>query len=283
MKACMLTPLDLEIFTDLFPVEMLDELTEDEILIGCVEEDPNAPAVMGILMAHVNGAVVDLDWVYVDKAYRLRGAGSQMLLALIRAGAQTEELRGIVASYVAEDEGIEPFLRAHGFYAASMDGYKNFVVRLGDFRLQPAISVQKNYQLVSLQELPETTVERINQILSSGNIHNVAVELPIDPEDYRPESMVCMENGNFRGLWLVEGDEDGLTIPWMCMLPGHSGAAPLMMNASLKALAKTNRFSKATPVAFASLTPNIEEIINKLFPNALEQDLMIAELSFDQE
>lgn len=283
MKACMLTPLDLEIFSDLFPVEMLDELTEDEILIGCVEEDPNAPAVMGILMAHVNGAVLELDWVYVDKAYRLRGAGSEMLLALIRAGAQTEELRGIVASYTPEDEGIEPFLRAHGFYATSMDGYKNFVVRLGDFRLQPAVSVQKNYQLVSLRELPATTVERINQILSSGSIPNVGVELPIDPEDYRPESMVCMEGENFRGLWLVEGDEDGLTIPWMCMLPGHSGAAILMMNASLKALAKTNRFSTATPVAFASLTPNIEEIIHKLFPHALEQELMIAELSFDQE
>ena len=280
MKACMLTPLDLELFTDLFPVELLSELTEDEILIGCVEEDPNAPAVMGILMAHVDEAVLELDWVYVDKEYRLRGAGSEMLLALIRAGAKTEELRGIVASYTPEDEGIEPYLRAHGFYATSVDGYKNFVVRLGDFRLQPALSVQKDYQIVSLQELPEATMERINQILSSGNVHNVAVELPIDPEDYLPESMVCMENGSFRGMWLVEGDEDGLTIPWMCMLPGHSGAAPLMMNASLKALAKTNRFATGTPVAFASLTPNIEEIVHKLFPNALEQELMVAELNF---
>ena len=113
MEINLLTPLDLEKFEHLFPPYLLKELPGDEILLGCVNEEPLDAA--GILMAHPEAGELFVDWLYVDEAYRRKGAASQMLELLLDVVEATDELDAVTLIFSEQHEHMDELLEARGF------------------------------------------------------------------------------------------------------------------------------------------------------------------------
>ena len=78
MKIFALEPLDLMIFSELFPQSLLHDVPAGAFLVGCADGEPLKPA--GVLIAHVEQRSVIVDWIYVDESCRRRGAGRESSL-----------------------------------------------------------------------------------------------------------------------------------------------------------------------------------------------------------
>ena len=135
MTVCILTPLNLNKFSHLFPESLLDDLPASTLLLGCVEEEPLAAA--GILMAHVEQREMVIDWLYVDEAFRRRGGGRAMLEGLRDAAKASGKLDGMTMTYTQVHQNMTEFLRACGFIAVYREGCRAFRSTLGDFHIFP--------------------------------------------------------------------------------------------------------------------------------------------------
>ena len=260
MEVCLLTPLDLDKFSHLFPGSLLDHLPASTLLLGCVEEEPLAAA--GILMAHVEQREMVVDWLYVDEAFRRRGGGRAMLEDLRDTAKASGKLDGVTMTYTQDHQNMTEFLRACGFIAVYREGCKAFRSTLGDFRILP-VPAEKNGVLQPLRAVPPEEVARFSGVLQKGLIPDIGIRPLIDPMDYRPESCAYLEQGKIRGLWLVRDTQDGISFPWFCNISSSLSVPLSLMNASLKLLKAA--LPASTAVSFATTNPNIETIVQKHF------------------
>ena len=262
MESCVLTAADLEYFEELYPEELLKDLPADELLVGCVEEAPS-PAAAGILMAHVQEGEALVDWLYVDEPFRRRGGGRAMLQMLTRAAEESGELDGVSLTFSQNDAHMSEFLRACDFMVAVREGSKGFSTRLKDFPQFPVPGEVKG-TIVPLADVSESERARFAGLVDDSVLPNVAVQTPFDDSAYRPESCACVEDGVIRAVFLVQGDENGLSIPWM--YNGCSAAASFIavVNESISRL--KGAFSGEVQLAFASIDSDIDELIERRIP-----------------
>ena len=275
MTVCILTPLNLNKCSHLFPESLLDDLPASTLLLGCVEEEPLAAA--GILMAHVEQREMVIDWLYVDEAFRRRGGGRAMLEGLRDAAKASGKLDGMTMTYTQVHQNMTEFLRACGFIAVYREGCRAFRSTLGDFHIFP-VPAEKNGVLQSLRDVPPEEVARFSGVLGTGVIPNVGIRPPIDPMDYRPESCAYLERGKIRGLWLVQDERDGISFPWFCNISNSLSVPLSLMNTSLKQLKAA--LPASTTVSFASTNPDIEMIVRKHFRVSQNIDVYFATYLF---
>ena len=261
METVFLTPVDLEKFAHLFPDYLLDELPADALLIGCVEEDPLAAA--GILMAHIEEMEVIVDWLYVDEPYRRRGGARAMLEILIEDAGACDGLGGVSIVFAQDHEHMAEFLRSCDFMVTYKEGCKGFVTKLGNFPYFPEPG-KKSGEIVPIGEVSEEESARFAGILNDAVIPGVAVPVPFDRGDYRPESCVCLEDGKIHAVCLLKGDEEGLSIPWIYNHCSAHASFFVTVNESINRLKE--KFPADTKLSMASVNTGIEEIIEKYIP-----------------
>ena len=261
MEICMLTPLDLDKFSHLFPESLLKELPGDEIMLGCAEGE--VPAAAGILMAHVEELELMIDWLYVDEPFRRKGGAREMLTALMQAAAESEELDAASIIFSEGMDGMEYFLQAMGFLVAVRGKDKGFVTLLGKF---PRFKNPRGSQgtFVPLREVEPRELARFTSVLNDNVIPDAAVDLPFTPEAYLPESMVCLEEGKIRALCLFSGNEDGLCIDWVFNNCSVSTTFIDLFNEAMSRLKK--RVPPETKLVFASVNEGVENIVEKRVP-----------------
>ena len=117
---------NLEFFRALLPAE---PDTEHTILLGSMQE--NEPT--GVLMAHKEEQSLSLDWLYVRKACRGKGAGKALLKTLINA-VQDLHFDMIFFNLTETEEllRVKPFFKALGFIEEEESVGNVMVCALGD-------------------------------------------------------------------------------------------------------------------------------------------------------
>ena len=278
MEIDLLTPLELEKFEHLFPPYLLSELPADEILLGCVNEDPLDAA--GILMAHPAEAELFVDWIYVDPSYRRKGAGKAMLNVLLDTAAESDAVDAVTLVFSEEQEDLDSFLAACGFAVFMREGDKGFLCSLGAFPKLPVKSALVG-ALLPLPKVPEKTLQRFSDLLSQSAVPGLAIETPIEAERYLPESCMLLENGTIRGACFVEKNAFGLSIAWIfnnCSVPDmiiH------IVNESVGLLQK--HYPADTALSFASVNPGVERFVERRVPVQSRAEIYIGTYRFDLE
>ena len=278
MEISMLTPLDLECFSHLFPPELPSELPANELMLGCMEADP--PAAAGILMAHVEEQELLVDWLYVDESFRRRGGGREMLTALRQAAAESAETDTASVIFSEDHEGMYEFLSAMGFLVVVRGKDKGFETKLGKFpRLKnPGESVGT---FAALGETDPPELARFANVLNNNTLPDIAIPTPFVPGDYLPESVVCLEGGKIRALCLFSGDASGLSIDWIYNGCSVTTTFIDLFNEGMARLKK--RFPPETPLTFACVSENVENFVERYVPVDQRAEIYIGLYSFITE
>ncbi len=260
MAVSVLTVEELIKFNELYPDILLDELPEDELLIGYIEEDPLRAA--GILMAHPEGRTMLLDWMFVDESSRRRGGGRAMLELLRDSCEASGEIDAIILTFYNENQHMNSFLTACGFISGYMPGCKSYVTRLSRIKSPKGIKAE-NVNYLHLNQAPAEAIEKLNRYLSMNVVSDIGIGLPLKPENYREESMVHISNGMIDSLWLVRDEENGISFPWF-FNGSQNLIVPIgLMNQVLRELKM--KFPEDTKVFVTSIKPNIENVIYGYF------------------
>ncbi len=275
MEVYLLTPLDLDRFAHLFPEYLLKELPADSLLLGCVCEE--TPAAAGLLMAHAQDREIFVDWLYVDEAYRRRGGGRALMEALLESAEASGVVDEIDLSFSQNSEHMTAFLKDCGFMVFFREGDKGFTTRLKHFPKLP-VPGETAGEFVPLAEVPDAEIARFSGLLEDSVIPGAAIDAPLDPADYLPQSLVCLENGAIRAMCLFSREGDGLYIPWIynnCSVPTTFIA---LVNESMEGLKRT--FPPDTILSFASVDISVEEIIEKRIPVLQRTEVYLASYVF---
>lgn len=278
MEIDLLTPLELEKFEHLFPPYLLSELPADEILLGCVNEDPLDAA--GILMAHPDEGELFIDWIYVDEPYRGKGAGKAMLDILVDTAAEADAVDAVSVVFSQDQPDLEPFLKACGFAVFMREGDTGYLCSLGAFPKLPVKS-QPVGELLPLPKVPAKALRSFSDLLSEAAVPGIAIETPIEAERYLPESCMLLENGTIRGACFLEKNDVGLSIAWIfnnCSVPDM---IVHIVNESIGLLQK--HYPADTLLRFASVNPGVERFIDRRVPVLHRAEIYIATYRFDLE
>ncbi len=260
MAISVLTVDELAKFNGLYPDVILDELPENELLIGYIEENPLRAA--GILMAHPERSTMLLDWIFVDENSRRKGYGRAMLELLMDSCESSGEIDAILLTFYNENLNIYDLLLDRGFIAGYMQGCKSFVTRLS--RIKPLREIKDNQiDYIYLNQVPDKELEQFNKYLSLNMVNNIGIDLPLKSEDYREESLVHVDNDKIDSLLLVRDEEDGISIPWFFNESQNLTVPIGLMNHVLHDL-RIN-FQEETKVFVTSLEPNLENVIYTCF------------------
>ncbi len=261
---------DLTKFNELYPDIILDELPENELIIGYIEENPLKAA--GILMAHPERSTMLIDWIFVDESARRKGYGKAMLELLMDACKASGEIDAILSTFYNENLFVYDLLSACGFIAGYRQGCKSFVTRLSRIK-SPKETVNKQSNYMHLNQVSNKELERFNNYLSQDEVSNVGIDLPLKAEDYRAESLVHMDNDRIDSLLLVGDEEDGISMPWLFSISQSSSVLIGLMNHVLHELRM--QFQDDTKVYVTSLQPSIEHVIYNYFnPESSEEIYM---------
>lgn len=261
---------DLTKFNELYPDIILDELPENELIIGYIEENPLKAA--GILMAHPEHSTMLIDWIFVDESARRKGYGKAMLELLMDACKASDEIDAILSTFYNENLFVYDLLSACDFIAGYRQGCKSFVTRLSRIK-SPKETVNKQGNYMHLNQVSNKELERFNNYLSQDEVSNVGIDLPLKPEDYRAESLVHMDNDRIDSLLLVGDEEDGISMPWLFSISQSSSVLIGLMNHVLHDLRM--QFQDDTKVYVTSLKPSMEHVIYNYFnPESSEEIYM---------
>ena len=276
MEINLLTPIDLDKFGHLFPPYLLNELPADEILLGCIKEDPLDAA--GILMAHPVEGELFVDWIYVDEPYRRQGAGKAMLDILVDTADESGAVDGVTVVFSQNQEHMEPFLEACGFGVFMREGDKGFLSSLGDFPKLPVKDAPVG-EILPLPKVPEKVLQRFSDLLSDTAVPGVAIDPPIEADRYLPESCMLLVDETIRGACLLEKNDSSLSIAWIfnnCPVPD---TIIHIVNESIGLLRES--YPADTALSFASVHPGVERFIERRIPVISRAEIYIGTYRFD--
>ena len=197
-----------------------------------------------------------------------------MVRLLLDAAKQAQDLDSVCLVFAENQQNMESFLKSCDFSVGYYDGCRGYVTVLENFR-NLRESPEKNGEICPLKEVPKEELERFNEVLDTGMIPHTGIRPPIRPEAYRPESYVYMEKGKILGIWLVQDEPEGISIPWMCNISKSMTVPFSLMNASIDELKAV--LSPQTPVLFASTEESVQSMAAVLFPNADTNEIYCAE------
>lgn len=114
MKVTRITENNKTAFNPLFPEGYTAR--EDRLYFGAVSDKKEA--VSAISLGVNDETSVYIDWIYTDSSYRNRGAATE-LLDTVSAFLQEMDITGLEISYTDGDEGLDDFLKTHGFVTSN--------------------------------------------------------------------------------------------------------------------------------------------------------------------
>ncbi len=261
MALSLLTPLDLDKFSHLFPDTILQDLPADEILIGYIEENPLAAT--GILMAHIEENNMMIDWLYVDEEYRRKGAAREMIDFLIENSEKAEGIYGISAIFTQEHDNMFKMFKAMNFFVSFREGTVGFETTVEDFPIFPVIG-EKSGEIMSVKDVPSEELNRFSKLVNDSALPGIAISFPFTFSSYIPESSVILENGKIKGVCLMEESGDGLILSWAYNISKQAANFPALLNYCTKLI--KDKYPAKTSIGIASLNTKVNEIIDTYVP-----------------
>ena len=261
-------------FAGLYDESLFLDSDSNMITIGAVEDDRP----VGVLVASVFLAQIDIQWIYVDQRYRRRKIANGMYRALLKTLERCGCSR-INLFFTAEAAGIANFLRDEGFTVQTNPGWYSCNTKLKDVNMLPVNAV-RDCRLSSFMTTGKELLSRFNTDLSGGE-SLVGVPLLIDPRDFSPFSCCCIEDDRITNLILVqtsiENGVEKIELPWVYVKSNNISAVGAMVNASIRALKAS--FDPETELHFSSINPSINSIVTKIMPRATVKEIYFAFLN----
>ena len=195
--------------------------------------------------------------------------------------SETEgNLKGVIASFMPETEGVEALLTKAGFEIQTDEQAQTFRLPVSELADSPLLkrkkSVPEGYILRSLNGTSDTTLRQLAEELKRNRVDDLSLE---EMGQALPDCSYVLLNGKLEpkacAIFHAMG-ENGIYLSQFFVADGSTAAGMAVLQAAAKAL--LNRFSGDTVLEIPVLTESSAALVKKLLPASEATGLMRAVL-----
>lgn len=260
-----------KLFDSFFDDAFIAEDGDSIISLGMLDDDKP----VGLLVAAVFAAEIDIQFLYVAKEYRRKHVASTLLEKIISVGKEVG-VGAIYTSFAQGTDGCAEFLKSFKFSVAFNPGLYSYEDKLGNMK-EFGVSQSSNFKVQSFFTIDKDVLAELNERLRNEDAL-VGVSLPINPRSYSPFSCCSIVDGKLSDLLLVTTKEDGnkvdIDFPWIYSSKDSIRGLAAVYNTVIKALKST--YSADSRISFSTINPEMDSILAELIPTAESKEVYMA-------
>ena len=266
----------------LLTAEAVTYIKNNEAFGLALVEEGKARAAVCANFSPEDEAILEIISLYVAPAYRRRKLGGTLLMELLEAVLSETEgnLKGVIASFMPETEGVEALLTKAGFEIKRDEQALTFRLPVSELADSPLLkrkkSVPEGYILRSLKGISDTTLRQLAEELKRNRVDDLSLE---EMEQALPDCSYVLLNEKLEpkacAIFHAMG-ENGIYLSQFFTADGSTAAGMAVLQAAAKAL--LNRFPDETVLEIPTLTESSAGLVKKLLPSSKSTGLMRAVL-----
>ena len=266
----------------LLTAEAVTYIKNNEAFGLALVEEGKARAAVCANFSPEDEAILEIISLYVAPDYRRRKLGGTLLMELLEAVLSETEgnLKGVIASFMPETEGVEALLTKAGFEIKRDEQAQTFRLPVSELADSPLLkrkkSVPEGYILRSLKGISDTTLRQLAEELKRNRVDDLSLE---EMGQALPDCSYVLLNGKLEpkacAIFHAMG-ENGIYLSQFFTADGSTAAGMAVLQAAAKAL--LNRFPDETVLEIPTLTESSAALVKKLLPASEATGLMHAVL-----
>ena len=266
----------------LLTAEAVTYIKNNEAFGLALVEEGKARAAVCANFSPEDEAILEIISLYVAPAYRRRKLGETLLMELLEAVLSETEgnLKGVIASFMPETEGVEALLIKAGFEIKTDEQAQTFRLPVSELADSPLLkrkkSVPEGYILRSLNGTSDTTLRQLAEELKRNRVDDLSLE---EMGQALPDCSYVLLNGKLEpkacAIFHAMG-EQGIYLSQFFVADGSTAAGMAVLQSAAKAL--LDRFPGETVLEIPTLTESSAGLVKKLLPSSKSTGLMRAVL-----
>ncbi|MBO5154916.1 MAG: GNAT family N-acetyltransferase [Eubacterium sp.] len=266
----------------LLTAEAVTYIKNNEAFGLALVEEGKARAAVCANFSPEDEAILEIISLYVAPAYRRRKLGGTLLMELLEAVLSETEgnLKGVIASFMPETEGVEALLTKAGFEIQTDEQAQTFRLPVSELADSPLLkrkkSVPEGYILRSLNGTSDTTLRQLAEELKRNRVDDLSLE---EMGQALPDCSYVLLNGKLEpkacAIFHAMG-EQGIYLSQFFVADGSTAAGMAVLQSAAKAL--LDRFPGETVLEIPTLTESSAGLVKKLLPSSKSTGLMRAVL-----
>ncbi len=266
----------------LLTAEAVTYIKNNEAFGLALVEEGKARAAVCANFSPEDEAILEIISLYVAPAYRRRKLGGTLLMELLEAVLSETEgnLKGVIASFMPETEGVEALLIKAGFEIKTDEQAQTFRLPVSELADSPLLkrkkSVPEGYILRSLNGTSDTTLRQLAEELKRNRVDDLSLE---EMGQALPDCSYVLLNGKLEpkacAIFHAMG-EQGIYLSQFFVADGSTAAGMAVLQSAAKAL--LDRFPGETVLEIPTLTESSAGLVKKLLPSSKSTGLMRAVL-----
>lgn len=266
----------------LLTAEAVTYIKNNEAFGLALVEEGKARAAVCANFSPEDEAILEIISLYVAPAYRRRKLGGTLLMELLEAVLSETEgnLKGVIASFMPETEGVEALLTKAGFEIKTDEQAQTFRLPVSELADSPLLkrkkSVPEGYILRSLNGTSDTTLRQLAEELKRNRVDDLSLE---EMGQALPDCSYVLLNGKLEpkacAIFHAMG-EQGIYLSQFFVADGSTAAGMAVLQSAAKAL--LDRFPGETVLEIPTLTESSAGLVKKLLPSSKSTGLMRAVL-----
>ena len=263
-KVFILNEEDYSVFESLYGYK----IKPDVFAFGMVTD--GKPSALALVRPDEKKPVWWLEWLYVEPSLRRNKIGTSLIYRVVELLDECGFSDTIVT--VCANEDVKAFLETMGFYISASTGYRQFTTTLGRIQSGKAINGSA-LDIRRINDLSEGDKKKLEKDLADDESTGF---WPICGEDYLNQSVCAYDGDELKALLLLAKEDDAIVISFVCIKKGNAAA---LMELIQRAEAELNKEYGADVVLKAnSVEDSVAAFIRKIFPEASETEICLAEL-----
>ena len=266
----------------LLTAEAVTYIKNNEAFGLALVEEGKARAAVCANFSPEDEAILEIISLYVAPDYRRRKLGGTLLMELLEAVLSETEgnLKGVIASFMPETEGVEALLTKAGFEIKTDEQAQTFRLPVSELADSPLLkrkkSVPEGYILRSLKGTSDTTLRQLMEELRRNHVDD------LEPEEMAQALSDCSfvllnEKLEPKACAILHAmGEQGIYLSQFFTAEGSTAAGMAVLQSAAKAV--LNRFSGETVLEIPVLTESSAALVRKLLPSSQSTGLMRAVL-----
>ena len=254
----------------LLTAEAVTYIKNNEAFGLALVEEGKARAAVCANFSPEDEAILEIISLYVAPDYRRRKLGGTLLMELLEAVLSETEgnLKGVIASFMPETEGVEALLTKAGFEIKRDEQAQTFRLPVSELADSPLLkrkkSVPEGYILRSFNGASDTTLRQLMEELRRNHVDD------LEPEEMEQALSDCSfvllnEKLEPKACAILHAlGEQGIYLSQFFAADGSTAAGMAVLQSAAKAV--LNRFSGETVLEIPVLTESSAALVRKLLP-----------------
>lgn len=226
--------------------------------------------------------LLELLSLYVAPACRRRGLGGTLLMELLEESmaATDGSLKGVVATFLPQTEGMAALLEKAGFRFETENLQASFTFSISDLEESPLLthrsSIPKGFHIRSLENTSDAVLLQLSESLKRNGIDDLSVaEMK---QALQTVSYVLLDENLEPHACAIFTDHgrDRICLAQFYAENGSTAVGLAMLQESAKAL--LGRFSGETVIEIPTLTESSAGLVKKMVPSSQAVKVIRAEL-----